>query len=112
MAKVAKFIQNFLQGDVGLWGQIFLLFLDKHYKNLKYGPRNGQVKPSLGLELKNNGQKWVKKGQQQQYPKNKLKKIRKKLQIILFESYVLPGPGGYGMQALWQTLKLNKFQKW
>ena len=65
----------------------------------------------LGLELKNNGQKWVKKGQQQQYPKKKLKK-REKFQIIFLGSYVLPEPGGYGMQAIWQTLKLNKFQKW
>ena len=76
MTNVAKIqSKNFEQGDMGLWGQIFLLLLDKHYKNPEYGPRNWQVKPLLGLELKNNGQKLLKKWAKQHNAK-KVKKVK------------------------------------
>ena len=45
-----------------------------------------------------------KKGKNSSMPKQKV------VNNILGSS-VLPGLGGNGMQALWQTLKLNKFQK-
>ena len=56
-----------------------MLFLDKHYKNLEYGPRNGQVMPSLGLELKNIGKKMDQKRAKTAVYQKKLQKKEKKL---------------------------------